>query len=139
MKDNKKEQEMILKFQMFEQQIRAIQEQLQAVEQAIVEIGGLNIGLDDLIGKTGEEILAPIGRGIYVKAKLASEDLTVEIGNKSFVKKTIPEAKKLIQTQIGKLEKAREDLNSELDKINNELTKTFMENQEKIQEENSKK
>ncbi len=131
MEDNKAQQEMIMKFQMFEQQIQAIQQQLQAVEQAIIEIGNLNIGLDGLVGKTGEEIFAPMGRGIYVKAKLVSEDITVEIGNKSFVKKTIPETKQIIEKQIEKLGIARDELNSELDKINNELTQTFMESQKK--------
>lgn len=131
MENNPMQQEMMMKFQMFEQQIQAIQQQLQAVEQAIVEIGNLNIGLDGLVGKTNEEILAPMGRGIYVRAKLISEDITVEIGNKSFVKKTIPETKKVIEKQIEKLSVAREELNSELDKINNELTQTFMEAQKK--------
>ena len=119
------EQELMLKFQMFEQQIRAIQQQLQAVEEAIIDISKLNLELDDLIGKTDSEILAPIGRGIFAKAQLLSEELLVDIGNKNFVKKTIPETKEIIQNQIKKLEKLREELNSGLESINQEVTKTF--------------
>lgn len=123
------EQEMMMKFQMYEQQINMIQRQLQAVEQAIVEMGSLSVGLDDLVGKKDSEILAPMGRGIYLKTKLISEDLTVEIGDKNYVKKSIPETKKLISDQVKKLEEARDNLNSELEKINNEITDAFMKSQ----------
>ncbi len=137
MTDNN-EQELALKFQMFEQQIRMIQEQLQAVDQAILELGSLNLGLDELIGKKDSEILAPMGRGIYANAKLISEELLVNIGDKNFVKKSIPETKRVLQEQIKKLEKIREELNGELDKINAELTNVFMEHQ-KMQENSSGK
>jgi prefoldin alpha subunit len=123
------EQELMYKFQMFEQQIRALQQQLQAVEEAILDISRLNLEMDDLIGKKDSEIFAPIGRGIYAKAKLMSEELLVDIGNKNFVKKTIPETKKIIQSQIKKLESLKEELNLGLENINQELTRTFEESQ----------
>lgn len=123
------EQELMLKFQMFEQQIRAIQQQLQAVEEAIIDISKLNLELDDLIGKKDSEIFAPIGRGIYAKSQLLSEELLVDIGNRNFVKKTIPETKEIIQNQIKKLEKLKEELNAGLENINVEVTKTFEESQ----------
>lgn len=124
------QQEMMLKFQMFEQQIRALQQQLQAVEQAIIDLGSLNLGLDDLKGKKDKEIFALIGKGVYAKAKLISEDLIVDIGGKNFVGKSIDETKEIMQKQIGKLENIKDELNSEMDKINNELTETFMNAQE---------
>jgi prefoldin alpha subunit len=126
---NSEQQQLAIQFQMFEQQIMMIQEQLQAIEQAIIELGSLNLELDELIGKRDNEILAPIGRGIYANAKLLSEELLVDIGNKNFVKKSIPETKKILQGQLKKLEKVKEELNAELDKINSELTKVFMEHQ----------
>jgi len=127
--DQQKQQELMIKFQIFEQQINAINQQLEAIEQAIVEMGSLNLGLDELIGKKDNEIMAPIGRGIYAKAKLISEELLVDIGNKNLIKKSIPETKELIQEQLKKLEQIREELNGELSKINEELTKTFMASQ----------
>lgn len=132
MKENNEQsqqQQLVMQFQMFEQQIRMIQEQQQAVEQAIVDLASLNLQLDELIGKKDNEMLAPIGRGIYASAKLTSEELLVDIGNKNFVKKSIPETKNILQMQLGKLEKVKEELNGELEKINTELTKVFMESQ----------
>lgn len=117
------QQEMMFKLQMFEQQIQQIQKQLQAVEQGIVEMGSLNLGLDNLVGAKDKEIFAPIGRGIFAKAKLLSEELSVDIGGGNIVKKSIPETKKIIERQIGKLEDAKENLEKTLNELNSEFMK----------------
>ena len=131
MEKNKLEQELTFKFQMLEQQIMAIQQQLQSVEQTLIDMASLNLGLDEI--KTNKEILAPVGAGIFAKAKLISEELIVGIGEKNYIKKSIPETKKLIQEQIGKLEKVRESLEGELEKINGEITRTMIEYQGKTE------
>lgn len=125
------QQELIFKLSMFEQQIQQLQQQLQAIEQGIIEMNSLNIGLDELVGKEGKEILAPIGRGIFAKTKLLSEELTVDIGGKNLVKKTIPETKKVIEEQIKKLEDIKKELNNNLEKLGDELTKVMNEAREK--------
>ena len=55
--------------------------------------GGISSGLGDLKGKKGKEIFAPVGRGIFAKAKLDSEEMLVDIGNGNFLSKSIDEAK----------------------------------------------
>jgi prefoldin alpha subunit len=127
MKDENAQRELTQKFMMFEQQINLIQNQLDSVDRAIIDLRDMDMGLEELIGKEGNEILAQIGKGIYAKANLASEDLIVDIGGKNFVKKSIPETKKILQEQIEKLNKIKKELNSELDKINESITKVFME------------
>jgi len=125
----KNQEELMYKLQMYEQQIQQLQQQLEAVEQAIIEMSSLVLGLDELVGSKDKEILAPIGRGIFAKTKLISEDLTVDVGGKNFVKKSIPETKKLIENQVEKLEEVKKELESNLEEINNELTATFMDAQ----------
>ncbi len=125
------QQELMFKLSVFEQQMQQLQQQLQAVEQGILEINSLNLGLDELVGSTGKEILAPIGRGMFVKTKLLSEDLTVDVGEKKFVKKTIPETKKIIEEQINKLEEVKGELNDNLEKVSEELTRVMSEAQGK--------
>jgi prefoldin alpha subunit len=122
----KNQEELMYKLSLYEQQIQQLQQQLEAVEQAIVEMNSLFLGMDELVGSKEKEILAPIGRGIFVKTKLVSEDLTVDVGGKNFVKKDIPETKKLIEEQIKKLEEVKKELNDNLEKINGELTNVFM-------------
>jgi len=133
----KDQQELMYKLSMFEQQIQQLQQQLQAVEQAITEMESLNSGLDELVGSKDKEILAPIGKGIFTKTKLISEDLTVDVGGKNFVQKSIPETKKLIQDQIKKLKEVKKELEDNLKSINSELTTAFMDAQkEHVHDEN---
>jgi len=126
------EQELTRQFMLFEQKTRLLHEQLQAIEQGIYDLNKINEGLDELIGKTGSEIISSIGRGIYTQTKLSSEELIFDIGGGNFVKKNIPEAKKTITEQVKKLGEIREELNKEMESINEELTKVFLESQKKI-------
>lgn len=136
---NQEQQELMYKLSMFEQQMQQIQQQLKAIDQGIAEIGSLNLGLDDFKGAEGKEVLAPLGKGIFAKTKLLSEDLIVDIGGKNFVKKTIPQTQELIQGQIKKLEEIKKELHKNLESLNQELTQTFMSAQQQQPVEVSKK
>ena len=117
------QEELMYELSMFEQQIRQLQQQLQAVSQAILEIGKLNLGLSDVVGSKDKEILAPLGKGIFAKAKLISEDLIVDIGDGNLGKKSVPDTKKIIEKQIKKLEEVQKELEENIEKINQEVAK----------------
>ncbi len=123
--DEKKQQEMMFKMAMFEQQIQQLQQQMQAVEQAIVEMRTLSLGLDELVGKKGKEIMAPIGRGIFARAQLLSEDLIVDIGDRNLVNKSIPNTRDMIEKQIEKLRAAEGEIEASMQKIAEELQKFY--------------
>lgn len=127
MEDN--QQELMYKLQMFEQHMGQLQQQLQAVEQGIVDLGNLNLGLDDLVGKKDKETMSLIGKGIFAKTKLVSEELIVDVGNKNFVTKSIPETKQMIIEQIEKLNAAKEELNNAMEKVGEDFQKMIMEAQ----------
>jgi len=136
-----KQQELMFKLSMFEQQIQQLQQQLQAVERGIIDMASLEVGLDEISGGKGKEIFSSIGKGIFAKAKLDSEELIVDIGGANFVKKSIPETKKIIQSQIKKLEEAKKALNENLEKIGEEFTQliTDAQNMESEKEKGSEK
>ena len=117
------EQELIYKLSIFEQQIQQMQEQIRAVERAVFEMNSLNIDLDELKGKEGKEILAPVGKGIFAKAKLISEELIVGVGGGNMIKKSINETKEMIEKQINKLEEVKVELNNNLEKVGKEVEK----------------
>jgi prefoldin alpha subunit len=119
--DEQEQQELYFKFSMFEKQIKELQQQIEAVENGIVDLTSLNFGLDELVGNTGKEIYAPLGKGIFVKAKLISEELNVDIGSGNFVKKSIPETKELIESQIKKLQGIKVELENSLEEIGKEI------------------
>jgi prefoldin alpha subunit len=120
--ENLNEQELIYRFSVFEKQIRELQQQIESIDRGIIELNSLAIGLDELVGKTGEEIYAPMGRGIYVKAKLISEELNVDIGEGNIIKKNIPDTKKLIEEQRNKLQQVKEELEKSLEEIGADMT-----------------
>jgi len=130
----KNQQELIFQLSMFEQQIQQLQQQLQAVEQGLVELRSLNFGLDDVKKSENKEIFAQIGRGIFIKAKVLSENLIVNVGGKNFVQKSIPQTKELIEEQIKKLEEIKKELSNNLEEISMELDKTMLEAQKQEKE-----
>lgn len=109
-------------FKKFEREIEYIDSQLKAVEEGIKEMNSLSEGLGELAGKKDEEIFAPIGRGIFVKAKIISEELLVDVGEKNFIKKSIPETKEIVEEQIKKLKEVQEQLVNQMKKIDEEIT-----------------
>jgi prefoldin alpha subunit len=125
------ENELMIKLSFFEQQIRQIQQQLEAIEKNVIEMTSLEIGLEEFKGAEGKEIMAQIAKNIFVKTKVVSDVLLIDIGGGNFVKKDIDSTKKLIGEQIKKLENLREELNSALEKINEELTTTIIDAQKK--------
>lgn len=131
MEDTKEQQELMFKLSLFEQQIRAVQEQMQAVEQALVESTQLKLGLDELKKSKNKEVFSSIGKGIFIKSKITDEELLVDVGGKRFVRKSISETQKIIEDQEKKLSDVQKDLEDKLEEINNELTKTYMTAQEK--------
>jgi len=118
---DEKQQELIYQLSILQQQAQQIQEQLQLVEQNVSDLNSISDGLNELKDKKDSEMLAPLGRGIFIKAKILSEELTVDIGKKNFVKKSIPETQEIVAIQIEKIEQIKEQLLDELDKINNQL------------------
>ena len=120
---DERQQEVIMRLGIFEQQFKQLQQQLEAVEKNILELEELNYGMDEIKGSAGKEIMAPIGKGIFIKAKILSEELLVDVGNKALVKKSISETKKIISEQISKMKAMRIELNSSMKELEEELEK----------------
>ena len=122
MENNEQEQqELFFKFSMYEQQIKQLQQQLEAIERGVTELTTLNFGLDELVGAKEKEIFAPMGKGIFVKAKLISEELNVDVGEGNLVKKSIPETKELIEEQIKKLVQVKKEMENNLEELGREV------------------
>lgn len=122
---DKSQQEMMIKLSMFEQQINQLQQQIQVVEQGIGELQSLSLGLDDLKSGKDKEIMAGIGKGIFVKAKVVDEDLTIDVGGKNFVKKSIGDTQKMIDDQVEKLVEVKGELEDNLEKVGEEVNRVM--------------
>ena len=119
----KSQQELLFQFSMLEQQIQNLQQQLRAIEEAIVDVNTLNLGLDDLKDSVGKEIMAPLGRGIFVKTRLISDKMVVDVGGRNFVTKSVSETKNIVESQSKKLEEIKEEILAHLEGADKELSK----------------
>ena len=121
-KEQKISQEALNKLEISERNIEALSQQLQLIEKNITELDSLNFGMDEIKGSVGKEVLAQLGRGIFVKTKLLSDELIVDVGSKNFVKKSVSETRKIIKEQVEKLHQLKKELEGEIEKIDNEMT-----------------
>ena len=134
---DEKQKEILFRLSLSEQKIQQLQQQLQAIEEGKLDLNSILFGLDDIensIQNNQKEILANIGRGVFVKAKLISSDIIVDVGNKILVKKSSFETKKLIEEQLEKIEEMRKILENQILESENEIN-DLIRNVQKIEED----
>lgn len=121
--DNEEAQrEKMMKASILEQQMNKLQEQSQIVEQQLAELQALSLHMEDLKKlEKGNEVLASIGKNIFLKTNLVEKELLVDIGSKTLVKKSSSETKKIIEKDIEKLEDIRNKIKIEMEKIISQL------------------
>lgn len=138
---NKEEKQKILEqkymeHQLLGQQIKQLENQLQTIENQIMEINVVGQGIDSLKKtKTGTEILVPVSSGIFLKGGLVNnQKLLINVGAGVVVEKTIEGAKQLLRNQLDELDKLRNQIIAQLQKltlqaseIENELEKIISE------------
>jgi len=100
-------EEIILRLSMLEQEISKFQEQLQLIEQNILELQNLQLSLQEIQGTKEKQMLANLGKNIFIKTEIQDKNLIVDVGNKIFIKKNIPETIKIIENQLLKLMQAK--------------------------------
>ena len=114
-----KMQQKYMEMQMLSQQIQQVQKQLELLANQVQELNTTNEALDD-IGKTkpGTEIRVPLASGIFIKAQLTdNKDVTVNVGSGTAVKKSIPEAKELIDKQLKEISGFKKELEGNLTQL----------------------
>jgi len=119
MVDEKKVQEKYMEYQMVEQQLKQLQQQIQAIDSKLEEAAVLFNSLEEIkAAKPGSEVLVPMSNGIFVKGTLTdASTMLVNVGGGVVVDKTVQEVKDLIKTQIDEIQKAREQAVIEFEKV----------------------
>jgi prefoldin alpha subunit len=100
-------QQMFMQLQQIEEQSKYLEQEAQAVEQKKGEFSMLIQQLDSYEKASKDaKTFATIGAGVFAEAKLAnSKEFLVNVGAGTFVKKSIAEVKKNMQTQLDELQK----------------------------------
>ena len=108
------EQEKFMQLQMLDQQYSQVMQQLQFIEQELLELDEFSKSLSHLQSSDEKEILAPLGRGVYMPAsRHAEKKLYVEVGAGVVVLKTPEEAAKVVESQLEQLKAAYHQLKNQ--------------------------
>ena len=69
----------MFKLQATHQQSQEIEEKFKIVEQQLSELELFSVNLDDLKKNKSKEMLAPLGKGVYLKAEAKEDKFFVEV------------------------------------------------------------
>ena len=136
MANNQKElQKMYLELQLLDEQMKQVQKQAVALDEQLVELNNTLQALDDF-NKTdiGTNILVSLSPGIFTNAELKNnKELFVNVGNNIIVKKNVAETKELLKKRQDAINKYREAILVELQKMNAKAVNIEQEINKKIQ------
>ena len=115
----KQAEEIYMKLQIIDQNIKNLQKQAQIIEMQFAELMMTSQSIDEFKKiKTDSNILVPFGPGLYAKADLKNnKELIVSIGAGVAVKKDADSAKKLVEAQLEQMHEIRKTMASELEKL----------------------
>ncbi|MEA3378066.1 MAG: prefoldin subunit alpha [Nanoarchaeota archaeon] len=104
---NKEElQQRFQELQLLSSQLKQVQQQIGLFNQQAEELKKIKASVEEIEAKTeNTEILAPLGAGIYIKAKLQKpKEVIMNVGNNVTVQKSTEDAKTIIHGQIKEIE-----------------------------------
>jgi prefoldin alpha subunit len=129
--------EQIIRLQAMEQEIGDLNQQLQLIEQSISELQLLMQSLEEIDKTDGKEILVDLGKRIYLPVEIKEKKLTLDVGSKFFVKKTIPEINKTIGEDLIRLITAKREVIERMRSLQGEVEFLINEfEQDKTKKEN---
>jgi len=132
------QQESFMQMQMLGQEAEKLDQQMQMIDQQVVELAAVResiVSIKDNKDKNAE-ILANLGKGIFIKADLKSKDLFVNIGKDVIVKKTPDETLKIIDEQTKKMTDGKIAMTERIQQLQIEMNNILMQAQ-KAQAEHS--
>ena len=113
------DQQDIMKIQMMEQEVNQLNEQLKIVEQNVGEMNSLKDSLSEIEGENN--MLANLGKKIYVPVEIKDKKLIVDIGNNVLIKKSIPDTMELVEKQTGGLMEVQAQIMERLKLLEGEM------------------
>ena len=103
---------------MLDMQLRQMEQQAMMVEQQILEQQTTSHNLDELKKtKNGQNMLFPFSKDIFIEGKLEKNDVLVNIGSKTLVRKSIEDAKKIVVKQRDRLLDVSDEIKAKMSEI----------------------
>ena len=115
--------EKYMEYQLLMQQAQQLQQNIEALEKHILNLRSLNDNLDSISKvKTNEEMLMPLGSGLFLKGSLQdNNNILMNVGANVVVEKSIEEAKETVSKQLEEVTVVLEQMQHEVDHTNEHL------------------
>ena len=121
-------QELLWQASMLEKQTQEIEQHSSFLQQEINDLSKFKENIGSMPGNAEEsEILASLGKGVYVKASMTDKKLFVDVGAGVIVKKSSADTEKIIDAQLKKLSEAKLQLQDKLESYQMELSRIVIE------------
>lgn len=122
-------QEKFMEFQMLQKHIEHIQEQVTVLQQQLLELDISAKAIEEIgTAKEGNEILAPVANGIFVKTRVENvEQMVVNVGSNVMVERTPTEVVGLLKEQQEKIRTKVGEANELLQELQDHAMKIFKE------------
>ncbi|MBM3233819.1 prefoldin subunit alpha [Candidatus Pacearchaeota archaeon] len=114
-------EEILFKLSLIEQQSNEIKQQIETIDSQTGELENLKSCFKNIEKSKNKEMLANLGRGVFIKTKIDDEKLFVNVGSKIVVRKTPEETSKIIDKQIEEMNDLKENFVHNLEHLNSEL------------------
>ena len=103
MKEDVKEK--YLELQMLNSQLQQLQQQIRNADMQSAEMDKISFAIEEAKSiKKGQEMLVPLGQGIFIKAKAEDANLVImSVGADVAVEKSLDDAIAIVKTQQGEL------------------------------------
>ena len=130
----KKAQEMYMEFQMLDQHIKQLQQQLEMVTHQLMELNSTSSSLDEFKKiNQGKDLFVPLSSGIFARANIKdTSELLVNVGANVAVKKDVASTKLLIQNQLEEIRKIQKQMIDELEKLTSRAAQLEMQLQSMV-------
>lgn len=110
-----------------EKKMQELSNNLEFIDSQINELEQFHENLNSLKNWKDKEMLASLGKGVYLKTSLLEKELFVEVGSGIVVKKNLLETQKIVEEQIKRIKEARISILTELDSIQTEFNNLLVE------------
>jgi len=130
-------QEILARASELEQQSQELENQLDFVRNQIKEYDSFSEDLILLMNSDEKEILAPMGKGVYIKSSILDKNFFVEVGSGIVVRKTLKDTLNIIKSQISKFNEIEEHLSVQVKTTHQNLINLINEAQEKSKKPNN--
>jgi len=130
------QQEYFLKMQMLGSEAEKIEQQIQAIEQQAAELRAVHESLEAIKEGKQKEMLANLGKGIFIPAEIKEKELLVNVGKSILIKKNPEETLKIIGEQIKKLIGGKNGFVLKIENLQEEMQQLLLEMQKEQKKEN---